>query len=82
MEIAEGLGKDFAAEKFDRSANYKSRWETPRFVNFCQDDLGLPGITLETPYSMIGDRVITREAYQEAGRRIADVITRRAQDSK
>ncbi len=68
------LGPEFAAEKFTRSGDYNSRWNTPRFGGFCQEDMRIPGVSYETPYGMIRKTVLTREKYQEAGRRIADAI--------
>ncbi len=72
--IGEAMGGEFAAKNFVRTADYKSRWETPRFGNFCQDELNAPGISIETPYALIEGRALTREDYQQAGRRIADVL--------
>lgn len=73
--LAEALpGQDRAAD-FRRLATYRSRWETPNFTHFCQEH-GVPAISLETPYSRIGDRVLDPAAYQRLGRRLARAITR------
>ncbi|MBI5684573.1 MAG: hypothetical protein HZC54_05805 [Verrucomicrobia bacterium] len=74
----EALGPEFAAKKFTRSGDYNSRWNTPRFGGFCQEEMKMPGIAFETPYAMIQKTVMTREKYQEAGRRIADALAARA----
>lgn len=72
--VGEALGPEFAAAKFTRSGDYNSRWNTPRFGGYCQEDLKIPGVSLETPYAIIQKNVMTREKYQEAGRRIANAI--------
>jgi hypothetical protein len=77
--IAESLGKEFASDRFTRQAKYKSRWETPRFTDFCLDQLKVPALSFEVPYTMAGDQVLRRENYQQAGRRIADAIAACAQ---
>jgi len=72
--LEESLGTEFAAAKFTRSGDYNSRWNTPRFGGFCQEEMKTPGIAVETPYAIIHKTVMTREKYREAGRRIADAI--------
>lgn len=44
--LKEALRPDFAAEKFTRSGDYNSRWNTPRFGGFCQEELRIPGVSL------------------------------------
>jgi len=72
--IAAGLGKPYAADEFARVAAYASRWDTPRFGDFCADQLGLTKVSFETPYALCGDTVMTREEYAEVGRRIAAAV--------
>lgn len=72
--VSVALGPEFAAAKFTRSGDYNSRWNTPRFGGYCQEELRIPGLAFETPYAIIQKNVMTREKYQEAGRRIADAI--------
>lgn len=72
--LGKGLGAEFAASNFVRVARYPSRWETPRFGTFCHEELKLPAVTFEVPYALVRDTVMTRQNYQEAGRRIADAI--------
>ena len=74
----EALGPGFASAKFIRSGDYASRWNTPRFGGYCQEELRIPGVALETPYGIIQKTVMTREKYQEAGRRIADALAARS----
>lgn len=64
----------YAASPFARVATYASRWETPSFTAQCWTDHEICAITLETPYAMIGDLLLTRERYREAGARIAEGI--------
>ncbi|MBI5821482.1 MAG: hypothetical protein HZA88_21145 [Verrucomicrobia bacterium] len=74
----ESLGSEFASAKFVRSGDYNSRWNTPRFTGFCQEGMKIPGVSFETPYGVIHKTVMTREKYQEVGRRIADALAARA----
>ena len=78
--VGEALGPEFAAAKFTRSGDYNSRWNTPRFGGFCQEEMKIPGVALETPYGIIQKTVMTREKYREAGRRIADALAARAKN--
>jgi hypothetical protein len=69
--IKSRLARQYAAECFERVARYASRWETPRFTGYCWSQHGICGLGVETPYAMVGDLVMTREHYREAGARIA-----------
>lgn len=79
--LAGALGPEFAAARFTRSGDYNSRWNTPRFGGFCQEEIKIPGIAIETPYALIQETVMTRERYREAGRRIADALAARAKST-
>jgi len=72
--IASALGVEFAAAEFGRVASYASRWESPTFTRFAGETLGLPALSLETPYALCGSTVMTRDRYREAGRRLADAV--------
>jgi hypothetical protein len=75
--IVRSLTRTYAAETFERVADYPSRWETPRSTGYCWSQHGVCGLGIETPYALVGDLVLTRERYQEAGARIAaGVISR------
>ncbi|MGC9347558.1 MAG: hypothetical protein ACP5JG_05415 [Anaerolineae bacterium] len=65
------LSPKYAAEDFARVARYPSRWETPSFRSYGWYQLGVPCITYENPYAMVGDHVLTIEDYREIGARIA-----------
>jgi hypothetical protein len=69
--VEAALASTYAAASFSRVAHYPSRWETPRLTTYSWYDLGVPAITFETPYALIGEHVMTREDYGDAGRRIA-----------
>jgi hypothetical protein len=75
-EVESALSGSYAAESFARMARYPSRWETPSFRMYGWPKLGVPCITFENPYAMINNRMLTREAYREAGARIARAVTR------
>ncbi|MCX6898602.1 MAG: hypothetical protein NT105_07870 [Verrucomicrobia bacterium] len=76
--VGKALGPEFAAAKFTRSGDYNSRWNTPRFGGFCQEEMKMSGVAIETPYAIIQKAVMTREKYQEAGRRIANALAAHA----
>jgi hypothetical protein len=65
------LTPKYAASPFGRVANYRSRWETPTFASYCWTNHRIPGFTIENPYAMVGDLLLTRERYQEAGKLMA-----------
>ena len=69
--IETALTSKYAASPFGRVANYRSRWETPSFAKYCWSSHKIAGFTIENPYAMVGDLVLTRERYREAGERIA-----------
>lgn len=71
------LQAEFAAPEFKRVATYASRWETPNFAAYMRDEMGVPALTLEIPYSHIRGDVLTQKSYREIGRRIALAILRR-----
>ena len=71
--IRDALGPTYAADEFLRSVNYRSRWETPTFTSgLCA--MGIPALTFENPYGMARAVVFTREAYRDAGARMADAL--------
>lgn len=69
--IEKALMPGYAASPFGRVASYKSRWETPTFASYCWTGHKIPGFTIENPYAMVGDLLLTREHYQEAGKLMA-----------
>jgi hypothetical protein len=75
--IEGNLTPDYAAEPFDRVATYTSRWETPTFASYCCLHHKIPGFTIENPYAMVGDLLLTRERYREAGKIIASSVVER-----
>lgn len=72
--FASALGTKYAKSEFKRVANYRSRWDSPGFGSFCRQKLNLSVQSLEIPYGMINDLVLTREHYREIGRILAEVI--------
>jgi len=71
------LQAEFAAPNFKRVANYPSRWETPSFAATMRDEMGVPALSLEVPYSHVAATVMTQKSYREIGRRIALAILHR-----
>jgi hypothetical protein len=78
--IAGGLTPKFASKSFGRVAKYASRWETPTFAAYCCNVPGMCGASMETPYALAGDTLLTAELYQEAGRRMAESIVRKCEN--
>ena len=72
--IENGMGKEYAAENFKRVADYPSRWNTPNAVTFFCGRLGVCALTIETPYSLAKETLLTRKHYREAGKRIASAL--------
>jgi hypothetical protein len=72
--IHAALGDDLAADQFIRSGRYASRWDTARVGDFVVDALGLPEITFEVPYGRFKQQIVSRETYQNAGRRVARAV--------
>jgi hypothetical protein len=75
--IAAGLTLELASDKARRVAQYASRWETPNFTAYCCNTLKTPALTIETPYALVRDVVLTRELYRKAGQRIATAVVER-----
>lgn len=75
--IQNELQAEFAAPDFRRVANYASRWETPGFATYMREAMGVPALSIETPYTHIGGTVLTPKSYREIGRRLALAILRR-----
>lgn len=76
--LKQSLQPEYAADDFSRSGNYPSRWETPRACGFAQERFGCSALSLETPYALCRDTVMTPKQYREVGQRIARaVITRK-----
>ncbi len=68
------LTPKYAASPFGRVAGYRSRWETPGFGKYCWTAHKVPGFTMENPYGMVNDLILTRERYQEAGKLMASAV--------
>jgi len=73
----QALQPQYAAEDFARVANYKSRWDSPTFTDFAGVELDCAAIAFETSYALAGDLVLTREHYEDIGKRLAGVIAER-----
>lgn len=67
------LGPRYAAENFERVADYPSRWDTPNFTA-AWGTRGLCALTIEVPYALVGELILTREHYREAGAHLAQGI--------
>jgi len=73
-EIAEKLGKKigkYMAKNYIRFINYKSRWETPHFTDFIRENIKIPSLTIEIPYSICGNTLMKKEDYRKIGKKMA-----------
>ncbi|MDP6124829.1 MAG: M14 family zinc carboxypeptidase, partial [Candidatus Latescibacteria bacterium] len=73
---AERLGSwlpdEIRADPFSIVPDYPSRWPGGAIGGYLAGVHGVCGMTIETPYSMVGDHVLTRTDYQNAGASLAD----------
>ena len=72
--LGRGLSRVYAAERFNRVARYASRWETPGFRDYFCKSLRTPALSIETPYALCGETLMTRERYGEAGALLAGAL--------
>ena len=77
--LQQELPTEYAAENFVRTANYPSRWNTPRVSGFVRDTLECPALSLEVPYALCGTMALTPKKYREIGRHLARAILSRWQ---
>ncbi len=75
--LAQGLGREYAAAEFARTAESEGRWEAPPLGPFVRDRLRCPVVTIEAPYAFCGDLLMTPKQYREAGQRLARAILMR-----
>lgn len=68
---------EFAAADFKRTAKTPARWTTPDFTTFLRIELGVPALSLEIPYALTGENLLTQKSYREIGRRLAVGFLRR-----
>jgi len=73
----QAIGPEYADENFARRAAYASRWETPRLTEHVRDVLHCTAVTIETPYAMCRDLVLTTKQYREIGQRLARAVMQR-----
>ena len=74
--FAQALQELYVASRKPSLNPYPTRWITPNLSSYSWDDLQIPGVTLECPYALAGSTVLTREKYQEAGRRLAAALVK------
>ncbi len=75
--IRNELQAEFASPDFKKVAKYASRWNTPSFARFMRDEMGIPALSVETPYSHTPGGVLTQKSYREIGHRLALAVLRR-----
>lgn len=74
--LRSSLGPEYAAEPFAKAVDYPSRWSTPSLTRWAIAEYGICGLAIETPYALVGDRVLTRDDYRVVGARIADGVVK------
>ena len=80
--LGKALAPEFAAHPFVRKAEHASRWETPRVSDYVQSAFGCAALSIETPYAVCRDSLMTPKQYREVGRRMAQAILGRWQNTK
>lgn len=70
----QALGEGVAADPFFRSGRYHSRWNTARVGDYVTEVLKLREFSFEAPYGRSAGAILTRDAYQQAGRRLAAAV--------
>lgn len=73
--LHDALGPQGVSSRFKRIATYPSRWSTPNFTEFAAS-LGIPALTVEIPYGMIGTRALLPADYQAIGKALADALAK------
>jgi hypothetical protein len=71
------LQAEFAAPEFKRVPAGPVLADTPTFTDFMRDQMGVPSLSLEIPYTHAAGAVLTQKSYREIGRRLALAILRR-----
>jgi hypothetical protein len=73
----QALSGGYAATSFARVANYPSRWEMPTLSKHFFQIHGMAGISLETPYALCGQILLTPKEYRDIGMRLATAVVER-----
>jgi hypothetical protein len=71
------LQPDYAATEFRRIDNRPARLVTPSFVSYMRQELGIPAVNLQIPYTLAGSNVLTQKSYREIGQKIGQALHRR-----
>lgn len=74
--INEALTDEYAAADFKRVLDVPARYETPSFMRYFCEQLGICALTVETPYAVAGKTAVTQKVCREIGKRIADALIR------
>ena len=66
-----------ASQRFARLGGYHSRWNTPGFTSYCMRQYRIPAVSVEMPYALAGELLLTRDHYREIGARMAKAVLKR-----
>jgi murein tripeptide amidase MpaA len=72
--IADHLGREFASGAFVRAGRAPHRWDGGCLCDFASGRMGIPSLSLETPYAFCGGSELTQKQYREIGRRIGKAV--------
>ena len=64
----------YAAPDFIPSTEHKSHWQASGFVNWISRHLDICALTINAPYALAGENLLSRKCYREAGKAIAAAI--------
>ncbi len=71
------LMADYAAPDFRRVDQRASRLTTPSFTSCMRNELHVPALSIQIPYSHAGNNLLTQKNYREIGQRIGQALHRR-----
>ena len=75
--LANFITKKYAAPKFVPSTESKNHWRASGFTNWVSGHLGICALTINAPYALAGEEILSRKCYREAGKHIAAAIVDR-----
>jgi len=75
--IKSELLAEYAAPEFRRVDQRTCRLTTPSFTSFMRNELHVPALSIQIPYSHAGNNLLTQKNYREIGQRIGQALHRR-----
>ena len=74
-QISQAVDGQYVNPDCGQVALYPSRWETASLTQFfCEQ--GIPALSMETPYALVGRRVLELDDYRRIGEQLAEAVCR------